>query len=87
MLTFKCKMCGGNLIISTNSKISECEYCGSVQTIPSSDDEKKATLFNRANRLRMANEFDKAAVILRVSFPSFLRKQKDIGVWYYAHMV
>ena len=38
-----------------------CEYCGTQQTVPKQDNEKKLTLFARANRLRFACEFDKAA--------------------------
>ena len=38
----------------------ECEFCGTTQTIPSADDEKKTNLFNRATQLRRANEFDRA---------------------------
>lgn len=63
MAVFKCKMCGADLNITEEVKITECEYCGSTQTLPSIDNEKKLNLFNRANRLRMACEFDKAATI------------------------
>lgn len=41
--------------------MAECEYCGSKQTIPNQDSEKKLALFARADRLRRACEFDKAA--------------------------
>lgn len=61
MTIFKCKMCGGDLLITGFEKVVECEYCGSKQTVPNTDDEKKTNLFNRANRLRMSCEFDKAA--------------------------
>lgn len=54
-------MCGGDLNITADEKIIECEFCGTTQTIPDGNDEKKTNLFNRANRLRMDNEFDKAA--------------------------
>ncbi len=61
MAVFKCKMCGGDLEIQEKATVCECEYCGTRQTVPSADDEKKLQLFNRANRLRFNNEFDKAA--------------------------
>ena len=57
----KCKMCGGDLVLTEGSTIATCEYCGSVQTVPSADNEKKLTLFERANRHRADCEFDKAA--------------------------
>ena len=61
MAVLKCKMCGGSLDITEGMTVCECEYCGTMQTIPSVDDEKKITLFTRANRLRAACKFDKAA--------------------------
>ena len=63
MTVFECKRCGGGLNITEADKVVECEYCGTTQTVPSADNEKKMTLFNRANRLRLKNEFDKAAAL------------------------
>ena len=60
MALLKCKMCGGDLDIVEGSTVCVCEYCGTKQTVPSFDSEKKITLFARANRLRFASEFDKA---------------------------
>jgi len=54
-------MCGGDLILTEGATVAECEYCGTRQTVPTADSEKKLTLFARANRLRLACEFDKAA--------------------------
>ena len=61
MAVIKCKMCGGDLVLTPDSTVAECEYCGTRQTVPTADSEKKLTLFARANRLRLACEFDKAA--------------------------
>ena len=60
MAVLKCKMCGGDLVITEGSSVCECEYCGTRQTVPCLDSEKKANLFARANRLRFGCEFDKA---------------------------
>ncbi|WP_049962373.1 DUF6273 domain-containing protein [Oribacterium sp. FC2011] len=60
MTVLKCKMCGGDLVVEPNTTVCECEYCGSKQTIPTVDNEKKITLFSRANRLLRSCEFDKA---------------------------
>ena len=57
---FKCKMCGGTLQADLEKKIAVCDSCGTEQTIPSLDDEKKANMFDRANHFRMNNEYDKA---------------------------
>ena len=61
MSVIKCKMCGGDLELIEGGSVAVCEYCGSQQTVPAADNEKKLTRFARANRLRLACEFDKAA--------------------------
>ena len=61
MAIIKCKMCGGDLRIEEGTTVCECEYCGTRQTVPSADNEKKLTLFSRAGRLLRGCEFDKAA--------------------------
>ena len=58
---FKCKMCGGDLVLVEGNPLAECEYCGSLQTVPSADNEKKLAMFGRAGRLLRGCEFDKAA--------------------------
>ena len=63
MAIIKCKMCGGDLALIEGQSVAECEYCGSRQTVPSADNEKKLALFARANKLRAACEFDKASGI------------------------
>ena len=62
-MIIKCKMCGGDLHPENGNTTCECEFCGTVQTIPADDGDKKTNLFNRANHLRMNAEFDKAAVV------------------------
>lgn len=71
MAVLKCKMCGGDLNIIEGVSTAECEFCGSVQTVPKVDDEKKLILFARANRLRAACEFDKAAGIYEAIVADF----------------
>lgn len=63
MAAFKCKMCGGTLEIEEGKTVCICEYCGTKQTVPNANNEKKINLFNRANRLRFACEFDQAASV------------------------
>ena len=61
MAVFRCKMCGANLNIEPDEVVVVCDYCDTKQTVPMLDSEKKTNLYNRANRLRMGSEFDKAA--------------------------
>lgn len=60
MSAFRCKMCGGTLDIQSGSTVAVCEHCGTEQTVPRIDDEKRANLYDRANHFRRNNEFDKA---------------------------
>ena len=43
MAIIKCKMCGGDMELTAETSVAECEYCGSKQTVPKADDEKKLT--------------------------------------------
>ena len=80
MAILKCKMCGGDLEIGANTDaVLECEYCGTKQTIPAVDNEKKLNLFNRANRLRINCEFDKAAAIYESVIAEFPEEAE--GYW------
>ncbi len=63
MAVFKCKMCGGDLEIAEGASVAECQYCGTRQTLPRFDSERKANLYDRANHFRRNNEFDKAESI------------------------
>lgn len=71
MSIFKCKMCGGDLELIPGQSVAECEHCGSRQTVPAADNEKKLNLFARANRLRAGCEFDKAAGIYETIVADF----------------
>ena len=79
MAVFKCKMCGGDLEILENATVCECEYCGTTQTVPVVDDEKKLSLFTRANKLRFNNEFDKAAGVYESIVADFPEEAE--GYW------
>ncbi len=56
-------MCGGTLEINENQSTATCEYCGTEQTLPRLDDDKKANLYDRASHFRRNNEYDKAMAI------------------------
>ena len=71
MAIIKCKMCGGDLEIVEGSSVCECTYCGTKQTVPSADNERKLTLFARASRLLRACEFDKAAGVFETIVADF----------------
>ena len=50
MALFKCKMCGGTLEINNNETVATCEYCGTQQTLPKLDDDKRANMYDRIQR-------------------------------------
>ena len=60
MAVFKCKMCGGTIEFEQGSTVGVCDSCGTKQTLPRLDDEKRANLYDRANHFRRNNDFDKA---------------------------
>lgn len=59
-MVFKCKMCGGDITPINGTNTGKCEYCKSIMTLPDLNNEKIVNLYNRANDLRLSNEFDKA---------------------------
>ena len=63
MPLFKCKMCGGSLEIGDKQSVAVCEYCGTKQTLPRLEDDRRANLYDRANHFRRNNDFDKAMAI------------------------
>ncbi len=60
MAVFKCKMCGGTIEFEQGATVGVCDSCGSKQTLPRLDDDRKANLYDRANHFRRNNDFDKA---------------------------
>ncbi len=44
MAILKCKICGGDLNVAEGQTVCECDYCGSRQTVPTLDSEKKLTV-------------------------------------------
>ena len=53
-------MCGGDIEPIEGTNTGRCLYCKSLMTLPNSDNEKIINLYNRANHLRLGNDFDKA---------------------------
>ena len=60
MAVFRCKMCGANLNVTPGMEICECESCGTNQTLPKFNDDRRVTMYERANHFRRNSEFDKA---------------------------
>lgn len=60
MSIFKCKMCGGTIEFEQGATVGVCDSCGTRQTLPRLDDDRKANLYDRANHFRRNNDFDKA---------------------------
>ncbi len=63
MAVFKCKMCGGPLEFQGKETVAVCEYCGTKQTLPRLDSDRRRNLYDRANHFRRSNEYDRAAGI------------------------
>ena len=63
LAVFKCKICGGEVLPEEGAQIGVCAYCGTRQTLPRLDDERRLNLYERANHLRRENEYDRAAAL------------------------
>ena len=63
MAIFKCKMCGGTIEFEPGASVGVCDHCGTTQTLPRLDDDRRANLYDRADHFRRSNDFDKAAGI------------------------
>ena len=61
MAVYKCKMCGGTIEFEQGATVGVCDSCGTKQTLPRLDDDRRANLYDRANHFRRNNDFDKAA--------------------------
>ena len=83
MTVLKCKMCGGDLEISSDSTIATCEYCGTKQVVPKITDESLQTLYNQANTLRIESEFDRAITI----YDQIIRKDKTQADAYWGRIL
>ena len=83
MAIIKCKMCGGDLTLTPGSNLAVCQYCGSQQTVPTIDDDKKARLYNRANQYRLECEFDKAYT----DYESIVNDQPDEAEAYWGMLL
>lgn len=40
MIVLKCKMCGGDIELTSDKTFGTCEYCGNTTTLPKIDDEQ-----------------------------------------------
>ena len=79
MAVIKCKMCGGDLALTPKCIIATCVYCGTQQTVPTDDNEKKLVQFQRAEQLRRNCEFDKASGIYETIVAEF--QQEAEAYW------
>ena len=59
----KCAAAQSNL--KPSATVGVCDSCGTKQTLPRLDDDRRANLYDRANHFRRNNEFDKAGRSLR----------------------
>ena len=42
------------------NSVGVCQFCGTQQTLPRLDSDRRAALYSRAEHFRRANEYDKA---------------------------
>lgn len=59
-MVYKCKNCGGNLIINESSPYAVCESCGSQQSYPKISSDEIAEAYNQGNLARLRNNYSQA---------------------------
>lgn len=59
-MTFKCKICGGQVTIDSNNGIVVCNYCGTKQALPLFTEDSERLLYDRGNNYLLHSEYDKA---------------------------
>lgn len=65
MAEYLCKCCGAPLEVRGQATVCRCTYCDVLQTIPRLDFDEKAILWERADKLRRAGEYDRAEELYR----------------------
>lgn len=73
MARINCKSCGYSNEVVDDASLVICEACGTEQTIPKLDNEKKTLLYNRANAARLKCDFEKALAnyeLLLIDYPN-----------------
>lgn len=65
MATMKinCKVCGSPLQYQAGEVLAQCSCCGMEQTVPAVITDEAAALLNRANTLRMQEQFEEAQAV------------------------
>lgn len=60
MAVLMCRCCGAALEVKQGLSVCRCQYCGVQQTVPILDFDEKALLWERADGMRRAGEYDRA---------------------------
>lgn len=59
-MLYRCRICGGNIATDGKMTVGTCDSCGTMQTVPRLDDERRAQMYERANHYIRKAEYDKA---------------------------
>lgn len=65
MSAYFCKCCGAALDVKGSATVCRCSHCDVLQTVPRLDIDEKAILWERADKLRRAGEYDRAEGLYR----------------------
>ncbi len=63
MQVFRCKICGGAVIVDRVSGIAVCEYCGTKQVLPRFLDDSSKRLYESGHHYLQNGEYDKAEIV------------------------
>lgn len=79
-MELRCKMCDGVIPTGEYTGVATCPFCQSVQTVPKLKEQKIAELYERAERYRHNNEFDKALAL----YEEIVKEDPYDAEWHWA---
>ena len=65
MTVFHCKMCGGAMDVRPDAFAARCGHCGTHQTLPKLDTQRRENLYDCAGHFLRCGDFDKADAVCR----------------------
>lgn len=65
MAVFHCKMCGGEIELHPDASAARCGHCGTQQTLPKLDTQRRENLYDCVGHFLRCGDFDKADAVCR----------------------
>ncbi len=87
MAVYKCKMCGGDLIVQEGSTVATLNTAEQFRLFPAWTTRKKQSSLSGRSACAGTVSLTKPPVYMKRSYQSSIRRQKPIGDWCSANTV